>query len=335
MFAEREPLYREVADAHRARRRAIASARSSRRCCGERRPDATVRVPLGDRSYDVLVGHGAPHELAVAAARDRASGRGRHAGRHPARRRPGPPVRDVRDRRRRGAQDARHHRASCAVASPGMGLTRNDVVIGVGGGMVTDVAGFAAAVLAPRHAGRARHHHAARHGRRRHRRQDRRQPAAEGKNLVGAFWQPSGVVCDLDALATLPPREVRCGLRRDGEVPLPHRRRPAGDGPDRTHRPLRRDQGRGRGAPTSARAAGGRCSTTATRSPTRWRSPPTTSSPTARPWRSGWSTPPTSPDELGRIDDARVEQHYEVVGGAYEPRHRRAVRARRRPAGRR
>jgi len=34
----------------------------------------------------------------------------------------------------------------------------------------------------------------------------------EGKNLVGAFWQPSGVICDLDALATLPPRELRCGL---------------------------------------------------------------------------------------------------------------------------
>jgi 5-deoxy-5-amino-3-dehydroquinate synthase len=34
----------------------------------------------------------------------------------------------------------------------------------------------------------------------------------EGKNLVGAFWQPSGVVCDLDHLATLPPREVRCGM---------------------------------------------------------------------------------------------------------------------------
>jgi 5-deoxy-5-amino-3-dehydroquinate synthase len=32
-----------------------------------------------------------------------------------------------------------------------------------------------------------------------------------GKNLIGAFWQPSGVVCDLDSLATLPPREVRCG----------------------------------------------------------------------------------------------------------------------------
>ena len=32
------------------------------------------------------------------------------------------------------------------------------------------------------------------------------------KNMVGAFWQPNGVVCDLDALETLPPREMRCGL---------------------------------------------------------------------------------------------------------------------------
>jgi 5-deoxy-5-amino-3-dehydroquinate synthase len=32
-----------------------------------------------------------------------------------------------------------------------------------------------------------------------------------GKNLVGAFWQPSGVICDTDTLASLPPREVRCG----------------------------------------------------------------------------------------------------------------------------
>jgi 5-deoxy-5-amino-3-dehydroquinate synthase len=34
----------------------------------------------------------------------------------------------------------------------------------------------------------------------------------EGKNLVGAFWQPSAVLCDTDALATLPPRERRSGL---------------------------------------------------------------------------------------------------------------------------
>jgi 5-deoxy-5-amino-3-dehydroquinate synthase len=34
----------------------------------------------------------------------------------------------------------------------------------------------------------------------------------EGKNLVGAFWQPAAVLCDIDTLATLPPREYRSGL---------------------------------------------------------------------------------------------------------------------------
>ncbi len=37
----------------------------------------------------------------------------------------------------------------------------------------------------------------------------------EGKNLVGAFWQPSFVCADTDTLATLPEREWRCGC---GEV---------------------------------------------------------------------------------------------------------------------
>ena len=93
----------------------------------------------------------------------------------------------------------------------GIGLTRRDLVVGVGGGMVTDVAGFAAASW---HRGMPVVHvstsllgmvDAAIGGK-------TGVNLPEGKNLVGAFWQPSGVVCDLDALATLPPREMRCGL---------------------------------------------------------------------------------------------------------------------------
>jgi len=37
----------------------------------------------------------------------------------------------------------------------------------------------------------------------------------EGKNLVGAFWQPNAVLCDTETLKTLPPREWACGR---GEV---------------------------------------------------------------------------------------------------------------------
>ena len=98
------------------------------------------------------------------------------------------------------------------------GLTRNDVVIGLGGGMVTDVAGFAAASW---HRGTPVLHvstslvgmvDAAIGGK-------TGVNIDQGKNLVGAFWQPCAVVCDLDALKTLPEGEMRCGL---GEVAKYH-----------------------------------------------------------------------------------------------------------------
>lgn len=98
------------------------------------------------------------------------------------------------------------------------GLTRNDVVIGVGGGLVTDVAGFAASSY---HRGTAVVHvattllamvDAAIGGK-------TGVNLPEGKNLVGAFWQPSGVVCDTNYLDTLPEKELRCGW---GEVAKYH-----------------------------------------------------------------------------------------------------------------
>lgn len=91
------------------------------------------------------------------------------------------------------------------------GLTRADLVVGVGGGVVSDVAGFAAAVY---HRGVAVAHiattllgqvDAAIGGK-------TGVNLPEGKNLVGAFWQPVGVICDTEVLATLPPREYRSGL---------------------------------------------------------------------------------------------------------------------------
>lgn len=91
------------------------------------------------------------------------------------------------------------------------GLTRNDVIVGVGGGMVTDVAGFAASAY---HRGIPVMHvatsllgmvDAAVGGK-------TGVNIPEGKNLIGAFWQPSAVACDLDALDTLPAREQRCGM---------------------------------------------------------------------------------------------------------------------------
>lgn len=91
------------------------------------------------------------------------------------------------------------------------GLNRGDCVVAVGGGVVTDTAGFAAAVY---HRGIPVVHvattllaqiDAAIGGK-------TGVNLPEGKNLVGAFWQPDAVLCDTEVLGTLPPREYRNGL---------------------------------------------------------------------------------------------------------------------------
>jgi 5-deoxy-5-amino-3-dehydroquinate synthase len=91
------------------------------------------------------------------------------------------------------------------------GLTRADVIIAVGGGVVTDAAGFAASCY---HRGMAYVNvsttllgqiDAAVGGK-------TAVNIPEGKNLIGAFWQPAAVICDTDTLTTLPEREWRSGL---------------------------------------------------------------------------------------------------------------------------
>jgi len=91
-----------------------------------------------------------------------------------------------------------------------LGIERGDLVVAFGGGVIGDLAGFAAAIL---------------------RRGVRLVQipttllaqvdssvggktgidTALGKNLIGAFHQPSLVIADTDTLATLPDREMRAG----------------------------------------------------------------------------------------------------------------------------
>jgi 5-deoxy-5-amino-3-dehydroquinate synthase len=170
----------------------------------------TVPVELGSRSYQVLVGRGARHRLLevlpVGMARAAIVTQ------------PGidVPVDSGLEQRTFLIDDG--ERAKCLEtveelcrAFSRWGLTRGDLVVAVGGGVVTDTAGFAAAVY---HRGVAVVNvpttllamvDAAIGGK-------TGVNLPEGKNLVGAFWQPSAVLCDTEVLETLPPREYASGL---------------------------------------------------------------------------------------------------------------------------
>ncbi|MBR7839363.1 3-dehydroquinate synthase [Actinospica durhamensis] len=91
------------------------------------------------------------------------------------------------------------------------GFTRTDAIVGVGGGATTDLAGFAAATwlrgvrvvhLPTTILGMVDAAVGGKTG----------INTAEGKNLVGAFHPPAGVLCDLGALETLPRNDFVAGL---------------------------------------------------------------------------------------------------------------------------
>jgi 3-dehydroquinate synthase len=176
------------------------------------------RIPVsGDRPYDVLVGRDLAAELpglvdgAVRAAilyapplekRAAVIGNALHrAGIRPT------PI---------GVPDAEAGKsievaARCWDRLGEAGFTRTDVVVGVGGGAVTDLAGFVAASwlrgvrwvpVATSLLGMVDAAVGGKTG----------VNIAAGKNLVGAFHPPAGVLCDLDALNTLPADDLVAGL---------------------------------------------------------------------------------------------------------------------------
>jgi 3-dehydroquinate synthase len=181
---------------------------------------ATVRVGLGQRSYDVLIGAGllaqAPEliEAHLGAARCAIVTDENVAKSHLAplesrlaalRRHAGTEVLPAGERTKSFPALAR----LCERLLE-MGLERGDIVIALGGGVIGDLSGLAASLV---------------------RRGVRfvQVPTTllaqvdssvggktgintpQGKNLVGTFHQPSLVLADIDVLATLPERELRAG----------------------------------------------------------------------------------------------------------------------------
>ena len=178
----------------------------------------TVRVDLGERAYDVSVGVG------VSAGASVASETGLRAliisdsnvdplyGERCANQLVGQGLTVARSVVPAGEQSKSLARVkSLYTAAFDAGLDRNSVIVGLGGGMVGDLAGFVAATLLrgvrliqvpttllamvdSAVGGKTAVN------------------VPEGKNLVGAFHQPVEVAADLGTLKTLPDREYASGL---------------------------------------------------------------------------------------------------------------------------
>ena len=206
------------------------------------------------------------------------------------------------------------------------GLLRGDAVVAVGGGVVGDTAGFAAAVY--------------------YRGVDVVQVPTtllamvdaaiggktgvnlpEGKNLVGAFHQPLAVLADPGVLATLPDREYRCGLGEVAKYALMGddfvlaatsdalaRPRPGRRSPTVIARCAAIKARVRRGRRARAHRARARCSTTATRSRTRSRPRPATRCCTARRSRSASCSRRSSPARSSGSTRRAVAHHEALVG---------------------
>ncbi|WP_131787125.1 3-dehydroquinate synthase [Protofrankia symbiont of Coriaria ruscifolia] len=182
-------------------------------------PVSRIEVaPTGERPYEVVVGAGLLGELA-----DLVAGRTRAAVIHPRALRATAEavVADLRDTAKVEAhaveipdgEQAKQLRVAgfCWDVLGQVGFTRDDIVIGLGGGAATDLAGFVAAswlrgvdvVQIPTTVlGMVDAAIGGKTG----------IDIDAGKNLVGAFHHPLAVFCDLATLATLPANERASGL---------------------------------------------------------------------------------------------------------------------------
>jgi 3-dehydroquinate synthase len=180
----------------------------------------TVRIALGERSYDILIGRGLLQQPAAWAALPKAASAVIVSN---------TTVEPLHAQQLETAL-APHYGRVLRVALPDgeahkhwatlnlvfdrlleAGCDRKTVLFALGGGVVGDITGFAAAcymrgvpfVQVPTTllaqvdssvGGKTGINHPL------------------GKNMIGAFCQPARVVCDLDTLDTLPPRELSAGL---------------------------------------------------------------------------------------------------------------------------
>jgi 3-dehydroquinate synthase len=174
-----------------------------------------TRIPVtGDRAYDVLVGRDLAGELPslVKGAAQAAVLYSAPLRAHAERVAEASGVRallvEVPDAEAGKTVDVAAH---CWDELGSANFTRTDVVIGVGGGAVTDLAGYVAASWlrgvrwVPWATSLLGMVDAAVGGK-------TAVNIAAGKNLVGAFHPPAGVLCDLDSLTTLPTDDLVAGL---------------------------------------------------------------------------------------------------------------------------